>query len=352
MPDPTFKIDSVPVMSKSGTDISIASGVINNAGVASGTIGSGVETSGWEVDYLVLAGGGSGGHAAGGAGGYRLGSSTLTGEKSGGDTDLESPIYVFRGQVYKVQVGRGNPCWVTNTHTATGGGSWYGSGSMSPAYGGAWPTPAVENSVFGPITSVVGGSGTVEDYTHPGGPGGSGGGSGSLALAGEGIPGQGFKGDRASANVGGSKGGGGGAGGVASGITGGIGLESSITGTAVKRAGGGGGGKSPSPYGHGYGGNGDWGGGRSDSAHGSGGYHPATNKGGGGGGGYVQNGNAGGDGIVILSYPDTYPDLQKIHESHVCNGQAAGTTTAPSPTTSRSGFKCYEFTAGSGGISW
>ena len=42
MPDPTFKIDSVTVMSKSGNDVSIASGVINNAGVASGTIASGV----------------------------------------------------------------------------------------------------------------------------------------------------------------------------------------------------------------------------------------------------------------------------------------------------------------------
>ncbi|MDP7367816.1 MAG: hypothetical protein QGH83_11230 [Candidatus Pacebacteria bacterium] len=42
MPDPTFKMDSVTVMSKSGNDVSIASGVTNNAGVASGTIASGV----------------------------------------------------------------------------------------------------------------------------------------------------------------------------------------------------------------------------------------------------------------------------------------------------------------------
>ena len=42
MPDPTFKIDSTTVLSKSGTTVSIDSGVTNNAGVASGTIGSGV----------------------------------------------------------------------------------------------------------------------------------------------------------------------------------------------------------------------------------------------------------------------------------------------------------------------
>ena len=42
MPNATFKIDGTTAMSKSGTDISIASGVTNNAGVASGTIASGV----------------------------------------------------------------------------------------------------------------------------------------------------------------------------------------------------------------------------------------------------------------------------------------------------------------------
>ena len=42
MPDPTFKIDSTTVLSKSGTTVSIDSGVTNNAGVASGTIGSSV----------------------------------------------------------------------------------------------------------------------------------------------------------------------------------------------------------------------------------------------------------------------------------------------------------------------
>ena len=42
MPNATFKMNGATAMSKSGTDISIASGVTNNAGVASGTIASGV----------------------------------------------------------------------------------------------------------------------------------------------------------------------------------------------------------------------------------------------------------------------------------------------------------------------
>ena len=42
MPTATFKMNGVTVISKSGDDVSIASGVTNNAGVASGTIASGV----------------------------------------------------------------------------------------------------------------------------------------------------------------------------------------------------------------------------------------------------------------------------------------------------------------------
>ena len=320
------------------------------------TLSSNVNVGGWEVDYLVLAGGGSGGHAGGGAGGYRLGSPTLSDEKSGGDTDPEKPITVFRGMTYEVQVGLGSP-WYGTMGTASGSlepQQWRYSRTHAPVYQGMFPSQ-IGDSIFGPIHSIEGGSGTNEDGGHHGWHGGSGGGSGgSTSQTSEGIPGQGSKGASSTATSGGNKGGGGGAGGDADNSTkgnGGIGLESSITGTAVKRAGGGGGGRG-SGYGHGYGGNGDWGGCRSDAPHGSDGYYPALNKGGGGGGGYLHSGSAGGDGIVIISYPNTYPDLSIIHSTHVCNGQAAGTTTAPSPTTSRSGYKCYEFTAGRGGISW
>ena len=321
------------------------------------TLGTSVDTTGWEVDYLVLAGGGSGGHGGGGAGGYRLGSTTLSGEKSGGDTDPEKPITVFRGMTYEVPVGLGSPSWNTSMGTASGSlepQQWRYSRTVAPTYQGMFPSP-IGDSRFGPIHSIEGGSGTNEDYNHPGWHGGSGGGSGgSTTNTSEGLPGQGSKGASSTATSGGNKGGGGGAGGDADNSTkgnGGIGLESSITGTAVKRAGGGGGGRA-SGYGHGYGGNGDWGGGRSDPPTGSGGYYPALNKGGGGSGGYTNSGSAGGDGIVIISYLNTYPDLKIIHSTHVCNGQAAGTTTAPSPTTNRTGYKCYEFTAGRGGISW
>jgi hypothetical protein len=318
--------------------------------ITGGVLPIGVAMEGWLVDYLVIAGGGAGGHAGGGAGGYRLGSTTLTGEKSGGDISPETPLTVFRGQLYEVQVGYGSPSWgATITHS--GGGTWRGSDSQAP-FAGTF-SYYNNNSRFASIISIGGGSGSTEDGGHQGASGGSGGGGGQTSAKGYALlPTQGFDGINASANSGGTKGAGGGAGGVGTSTNiGGIGLESSITGTAVKRAGGGGGGVA-SGYGHGHGGNGDWGGARSDSAHGSGGYGPAANKGGGGGGGYLSNGTAGGDGIVILSYPNTYPDLQKMHSSHVCNGQATGSTTPPSPSTTRSGYKCYEFTAGSGGISW
>ena len=314
------------------------------------TLANEVATAGWLVDYLVLAGGGAGAHAGGGAGGYRLGSTTLTGEKSGGDISPESPLTIFRGQLYNLQVGYGSPSW-TAYSSPSGGGSWRASDAMAP-YAGTF-SYFNNNSIFASIISIAGGSGSAEDGAHQGASGGSGGGGGSTSTKGFAIkPTQGFNGENATATSGGTKGGGGGAGGLPTSTkTGGIGLASSITGTSVKRAGGGGGGHA-SNFGEGGGGNADYGGGRSDSNASSGGYAPATNKGGGGGGGYQSNSNAGGDGIVIISYPNTYPDLQKMHSSHVCNGQSTGSTTPPSPSTTRSGYKCYEFTAGSGGISW
>jgi hypothetical protein len=79
---------------------------------------------------------------------------------------------------------------------------------------------------------------------------------------------------------------------------------------------------------------------------------PNTGAGGGGGSGFGGRGGNGGLGVVIISYPDNFPNLITIHSSHVCNGQAAGGTTAPSPSTARAGYKTYTFTAGSGNISW
>ena len=101
----------------------------------------------------------------------------------------------------------------------------------------------------------------------------------------------------------GSGAGGGGAGGLGStptgnvGGTGGAGLSSSITGSAVTRAGGGGGGGNT---GAGSGGSGGGGNGATGSASGS----PATVNGSGGGGGAHASGNggSGSDGIVIIRF--------------------------------------------------
>jgi hypothetical protein len=51
-------------------------------------------------------------------------------------------------------------------------------------------------------------------------------------------------------------------------------------------------------------------------------------------------GSAGGSGVVVLAYPDIYPALSTI---------SAGLT-YDQPT--RSGYRVYRFTAGSGTISW
>jgi hypothetical protein len=67
-----------------------------------------------------------------------------------------------------------------------------------------------------------------------------------------------------------------------------------------------------------------------------------TGSGGGGGVAYFANasvGGNGGSGIVILAYPSEYPDL------------TVGTgLTYTRSTSSRSGFKVYSFTAGTGTV--
>jgi len=62
--------------------------------------------------------------------------------------------------------------------------------------------------------------------------------------------------------------------------------------------------------------------------------------GGGGNGGGSSTGGAGGSGVVIIAYPDTYPALASIGAGLTYN----------QPT--RSGYRVYRFTAGTGTISW
>ena len=313
------------------------------------------------VEYLVVAGGGSGGAwvgGGGGAGGYK----TANGFSVAGQTN------------YTVTVG-------------SGGAAIAAGGTSLPGINGS-------NSVFSSITSSGGGGGGYRyDY---GLYGGSGGGGTGYSGAGLGIAGQGNNGGvGVGPNIGGAaSGGGGGAGAVGSdvpdgpytpvgypsGANGGIGLSSSITGTATYYAGGGGGGA----YGSnaetdlgakgGDGGAGGGGGGSTftsgnNSTGGSNGGGAGiaggsagsggTNSGGGGGGSdgtgsYVHNASgAGGSGIVVIAYANTYADISTFAAGLVVNGTTTtGSNVPAADTTSRAGYKVYKFTSGTGTITW
>jgi hypothetical protein len=236
------------------------------------------------VEYLVVAGGGGGGYGGGGAGGFLTGTFTP----------------VVSGTTYTVTVGGG-------------GAGGRNSGS---------------NSVFATITSTGGGGGATSD-TQTGLSGGSGGGgAGNTSTSGgggAGTAGQGNAGGSGATNFkggggGGAGGGGGGATTSSSGGNGGVGLSSSLSGSSVFYGGGGGG------YNTGVGGTG--GGGNANP----GGTAGTANSGGGGGG----RSQAGGSGIVIIRYPNTFP-----------NAIVTGSPTL----TNTGGYKIYTFNA-SGTITW
>ena len=239
------------------------------------------------VEYVVVAGGGGGGPSdhltgsngnrsgGGGAGGYR---SSVVGESSGGGGSAESRINLSNSTSYAVTVGAG------------------GTGLATSLTNG-------NDSSFDSITSIGGGAGgglTTSAWIN-GSNGGSGGGASEGGTdAGTGTAGQGFNGG-AIAQPQGAGGGGGGAGGaggnapnVNTGGNGGVGLESSITGSAVYRAGGGGG---TGVTAAGTGGAG--GGGNANNT--STGDAGSINTGGGGGSG-SRDGGSGGSGIVIVRY--------------------------------------------------
>lgn len=247
-------------------------------------------------DYLVVAGGGSGGTsqyimAGGGAGGLR---STVT--ATGGGGSLESALSMGSAVNYNIMVGAG--------------GSINSNGSNSSISGSGITT----------VTSLGGGFGAAPAPTGAvAGSGGSGGG-GCESVAARGTPGtgqsgQGYAGGAYTSNSHTGQGGGGGAGaaGGASGSPGGNGGNGvQITAFANATATG-----ANSGYYAGGGGGGSWGGGN-DSTGGLGGggigkfsnggsVYGGTgvaNTGGGGGGGSGQAGygGSGGSGIVILRY--------------------------------------------------
>ena len=247
------------------------------------------------IDFLVVAGGGAGGQASssagygrggGGAGGLR----TSYGSTSGGGASAESKISFASGTTYTMTVGAGGTV-------------------VSQDKGNNGADSSISGSGLSSIVSTGGGGGGGHSNGLTAGTGGSGGGAYGTTwngAAGAGTTGQGYAGGISSSNTGSGGGGAGGLGGyVASGVydggVGGIGLEVSITGSAVTYAGGGGGGgNTPS------GGTATGGGGRGAAHSASTNAVAGTaNTGGGGGGGLWTTGSspaaaAGGSGVVIL----------------------------------------------------
>jgi hypothetical protein len=275
----------------------------------------------FNIHYLVIAGGGGGGSAAGGnsgggggggAGGYRTSFGT-----SGGNTSAESTIEILPDESYAVTVGAG-AARVTGSTSGVNG----------------------SNSVFATVTCLGGGGGARKGLT--GLSGGSGGGGGTpSALGGAQQVNQGSVGGKANASLRGGGGGGAGqAGHLATGSVstpdgaGGNGLQSSITGTAIYRAGGGSADLVYQSLG---------GGGRGAFQSTSGAEAGAINTGSGGGGGSDNTGSgapggAGGSGIVILRYPAS-------KTASVSAGLTSNTITDGL-------FKVTSFTAGTGTVSF
>ena len=268
------------------------------------------------VEYLVVAGGGSGNYlGGGGAGGLSTGIVT-----------------VAAGTSYTVTIGAGG--------TGVSGAAGQGTAGVS--------------SVFGSISATGGGLG-VNNYQNVGSTnnGGSGGGGPGINLAGaanspntggNGVVGQGNSGGSGINNAGTYYGGGGGGAGTvglnavnaSSAGNGGAGIASSISGTVITYAGGGGGGTVFSATGAGAGGVGGGGAG----GIGSGGGTSGTANTGGGGGSSSYNGSfsvsgSGGSGIVVVRYPGnvqfytggtvTYSNGYIVH-NFTANGTLAPTT--------------------------
>jgi len=262
-----------------------------------------------KIDYLVLAGGASGGGSpgtyggAGGAGGYR--------------ESVPSPA-AWTGSP-NANPGGGVTASVTDYTITVGGG-----GAIVP---GNNPGAAGDDSVFSTITSAGGGYGGNEAAV--GGDGGSGGGGGGANGACAQFVGgsgntppiacysQGFDGGGSNYGpqpaAGALGGGGGGAGAVGAtvahpstsssgGGAGGAGLTSCISGTAVQRGGGGGGGANNDPSDNGGAGGAGGGGSGAPCATAGG----CNTGGGGGGGSHPANppagSSAGGSGIVVIRY--------------------------------------------------
>lgn len=274
-----------------------------------------------DISYLVIAGGGSGGTGfyggGGGAGGY-----------------VESTTSIHFNVTYTITVGTGGVGTTVQTNKGGNGGNSSISGSgfttiTALGGGGGGSRNNDTNAGTGASNGADGGSGGGVGISYPGTDvsTSSGGGLGlqpASASGGYGNKGAGQKDPALGYRMDG--GGGGGAGAAANpsnlgtnpGMSdGAVGLQSSITGSAIYYAGGGAGGIGSRPGGSG-------GGGATNTAG-------TANTGGGGGGGAGNNtqGGNGGSGVVIIKYPDTY---------------AEATTTGSPTVTSITGYRIYKFT--------
>jgi hypothetical protein len=247
-------------------------------------------------DYVVIAGGGGGARytpSGGGAGGLRS-TVTQTGGNSAG-VNLETPLSLTSGTLYRVLIGAG------------------GAGATSNNMGGQDGSA----TSFAGLVSCVGGGGGINESTGPARSGGSGGGGArSWNAAGAGTANQGFAGGTGTSAPQFSGGGGGGAGAVGVNATtggggnGGAGVLLSAfatptnTGVSGYYAGGGAG----ASY-AGTAATGGVGGGGNGGINPTAGTSGIANTGGGGGGSGADGGgvtsNAGGSGasgIVIIRY--------------------------------------------------
>ena len=249
------------------------------------------------AEYLLVGGGGSGGWDVGGGGGA---GGLLTGTK-----------LIAIGSQSLITVGSGGAAITSNSQRNNGGN-----------------TQALSLTAFGGGGGGNWNSGGAYSDGLAGGSGGGGGGWSQIGYGGSGTSGQGYGGGNATSNSAPSTGGGGGgAGGAGSnGVngdssgqpSGGPGVANSITGTSIVYAAGGKGGGDNTP----------------DSSTSDG----VNGLGNGGDGEGLSAKRRGGSGVVIIAYPNTFPAISNI----------PGTLTYDQPT--RSGYRVYRFTAGTGTI--
>ena len=277
------------------------------------------------ADALVVGGGGAGGHlGGGGAGGHRY----FTNQSLVSATNYTVTVGAG-GTASAGATGNQGSNSVFDTYTSAGGGGGAGEAAL-PAAGGSG-----------------GGGGGISGTSRPGAAGNTPSTSPSQGNAG----GNGNDNGAGTAFAGGGGGGAGGTGDNASGTTtagnGGLGTPNSITGTSVTRAAGGGGG-AYSLYATGTAGTGGSSIGGNGGRNGLNATSGSPNTGSGGGGnGYTDVGNlqgvsgAGGSGVVILKYPNTFT---------ISN--SGGGLTFTTDSSSVAGYNITTFTAGTGQISF